>query len=47
MPEPDILAPLRKLTDPDQVAALMAECTDLGRRVAQLPHEARSRSTES
>ncbi len=36
MPEPDTLAPLRKLAGPDQVAALRAECTDLGRRVARL-----------
>ncbi len=32
----DALAPLRKLTGPDQVAALRAECTELGRRVARL-----------
>ncbi len=36
MPEPDALAPLRKLAGPDQVAVLRAECTVLGRQVAQL-----------
>ena len=36
MPEPDTLAPLRKLANPGQAAALRVECTDLGRRVARL-----------
>ena len=32
----DALAPLRKLANPGQVAALRAECDALGRRLVQL-----------